>query len=43
MMTFNSGGRRSKMDWKWEEFAIEEIKKFRYLGFEFTNNGKHER
>lgn len=45
VMTFSRGGRLSREQWLWnkttkEEF--EEVRRFKYLGFTFSNNGQHD-
>ncbi|KYN19072.1 hypothetical protein ALC57_08604 [Trachymyrmex cornetzi] len=36
------GGRSSKMDWRWKGKRIEEVKKFKYLGYTLQKNGGQE-
>ncbi|XP_071578809.1 uncharacterized protein [Temnothorax nylanderi] len=36
------GGNMKKMEWKWKEEEIEEVKEFCYLGYTFQKNGRQE-
>lgn len=36
------GGRRRGMTWRWKGEEIEEVRRFRYLGYVMTANGKQE-
>lgn len=36
------GGRRKKIEWKWEDQKIEEVKELKYLGFIVKYNGSKE-
>ncbi|XP_029053167.2 uncharacterized protein LOC114880867 [Osmia bicornis bicornis] len=42
MRCIKGGGRRGKMTWRWKGDKIEEVKKFKYLGYMVMANGKQE-
>ena len=42
MRCVKGGGRRGRMTWRWKGDKIEEVKKFKYLGYVVTANGKQE-
>ncbi|XP_046145802.1 uncharacterized protein LOC123989168 [Osmia bicornis bicornis] len=42
MRCIKGGGRRGRMTWWWKGNKIEEVKKFKYLGYVVTANGKQE-
>lgn len=43
IMRFRKAGRRSKkLDWRWKGKKLEEVKKFKYLGYTIQRNGGQE-
>lgn len=36
------GGKRKKINWRWEEKVIEKVKYFKYLGYIFQRNDRQE-
>lgn len=41
IMRFRKGrGRRKEGEWRWKGERIEEVKKFKYLGYTFQRNGQ---
>ncbi|KYN17184.1 hypothetical protein ALC57_10516, partial [Trachymyrmex cornetzi] len=36
------GGRSNKVDWRWKRKRIEEVEKFKYLGYTLQKNGGKE-
>lgn len=42
IVVFNKIGKTKKEKWMWENREIEEVRKFKYLGFIFKDNGGYE-
>lgn len=40
ILRFRKGGRMGRMKWRWKGKVIEEIKKYRYLGYMIQRNGR---
>ena len=36
------GGRRKEVEWKWEGKRLEEVREYKYLGYELRRNGSDE-
>lgn len=43
IMRFKRDGRRKKIRWRWEGKEVEEVRKYKYLGYVFQSNGGQER